>query len=44
MDLAHNLNLREKYEKLPRKKWRHNFSKREILSEDSPTNSQKLTV
>ena len=32
----------EKYEKLV-KKWRHHFSTREILPEDSPTSSQKLT-
>ena len=43
MDLGHNLNLIEKYEKLVRKKWRHDFSTREILPEDSPTSSQKLT-
>jgi len=43
VDLGHNLNLIEKYEKLVRKKWRHHFSTREILPEDSPTSSQKLT-
>jgi len=43
MDLGHNLNLREKYEKLVRKKWRHQFSTSEILPEDRPTSSQKLT-
>jgi len=43
MDLGHNLNLIEKYEKLVRKKWRHHFSTRETLPEDSPTSSQKLT-
>jgi len=43
MDLGHNLNLIEKYEKLVRKKWQHHFSTREILPEDSPTSSQKLT-
>jgi len=42
MDLGHSLNLIEKYEKLV-KKWRHHFSTREILPEDSPTSSQKLT-
>jgi len=43
VDLGHNLNLIEKKEKLVRKKWRHHFSTREILPEDSPTSSQKLT-
>jgi len=42
VDLGHSLNLIEKYEKLV-KKWRHHFSTREILPEDSPTSSQKLT-
>jgi len=40
MDLGHMI---EKYEKLVRKKWQHHFSTSEILPEDSPTSSQKLT-
>ena len=40
MDLGHMI---QKYEKLVRKKWQHHFSTSEILPEDSPTSSQKLT-
>ena len=43
MDMGQNLNLIEKVWEISQKQWRHHFSTREILPEDSPTSSQKLT-